>query len=254
VLRESEINIKRNIRNYWHKRSKTYDKFPAADSEEEEKAAYSNVLKRFFNGNSREILDVGTGTGFMAMILAEMGHKTTGIDITEAMLEEARHKACGNSHGASFQIGDAENLPFGDASFDAIVCRYLLWTLPDPRMALNEWHRVIRPGGMIICVEGQWSHNSLKGRLKKMSRKLGILLYEKTNPRQLGYDNETNKRLLFRSGFVPEQAIALFQEGGLVNISTELLTDIRNIQARNMPLLYRLALPPPTFLIKGERR
>ena len=248
------MEIKANISAYWHKRSNTYDKFPISRAEEEEKTAYCSVLKKFFNGNRLKVLDVGTGTGFVALMLAEMGHDTIGLDLTEGMLERARQKARGNGHRVSFQLGDAENLPFDDASFDAIVCRYLLWTLPDPWRALGEWYRVIKPGGSILCIEGQWQDSSLKGRLKRLIRQLGILLYEKTNPRKLGYDKKTANRLPFRSGLTPEEAIGLFRAKGLTNISTERLTDVRDIQARNMPLLYRVAMPPSTFLIKGERR
>ena len=248
------MKIKANISTYWHKRSNTYDKFPVSRSVEEEKGAYCSVLKGFFNGNKLKILDVGTGTGFMALMLAEMGHDTTGLDLTESMLERARQKTRGNGHRVNFQLGDAENLPFDDDFFDAVVCRYLLWTLPDPWRALGEWYRVIKPGGSIICIEGQWRDSSLKGRLKRLSRQLGILLYEKTNPRKLGYDKKTANRLPFRSGLTPEEAIGLFRAKGLTNISTERLTDVRDIQARNMPLLYRVAMPPSTFLIKGERR
>jgi len=248
------MEIKTNISAYWHKRSNTYDKFPISRSEDEEKTAYCSALKRFFNGNRLKVLDVGTGTGFMALMLAEMGHETTALDLTEGMLEKARQKVRGNGHRVSFQLGDAENLPFDDASFDAIVCRYLLWTLPDPWKALGEWHRVIKPGGSIICIEGQWQDSSLKGRLKRLSRQLGILLYEKTNPRKLGYDGEINSRLPFHGGLTPEKANGLFQEKGLTNISIEKLTNVRNIQARSMPLLYRVAMPPSAFLIKGERR
>ena len=163
MLREFERDIKGDVSTYWTKRSNTYDVFPVPNSEEDERAAYCSVLKRFYNGNRLEILDVGTGTGFMALMLAEMGHKTTGLDITEAMLDKARQKANGNNQRISFQVGDAENLPFDDASFDAIVSRYLIWTLPDPLRALREWLRVIRPGGTIICIEGQWKDDSLKG-------------------------------------------------------------------------------------------
>lgn len=253
MLEVFERDIKGYINSYWNRRSSTYDVFPVSQSEEAEKSAYRSVLSKFYNGNSLEILDVGTGTGFMALMLAEMGHNITGMDSSEGMLEKARRKVNGNGQRVSFQIGDAENLPFEDASFDSIVSRYLLWTLPDPWKALKEWHRVVRPGGTIICIEGQWRDVSLKGKLKKISKQLGILFYEKANPCKLGYDNETNESLPFSSGLISEKAIDLFSECGFVNISTEPLVDIRNIQANNMPLLYRLALPPPTLLIKGER-
>jgi ubiquinone/menaquinone biosynthesis C-methylase UbiE len=248
------MEIKAGISAYWHTRSDTYDKFPAPRSEEDERAAYFSVLKRSVNGAGLKVLDVGTGTGFIALMMAEMGHEITGLDLTESMLEKARRRTNGNGHLINFRIGDAEDLPFEDDSFDAVVCRYLLWTLPDPWKALGEWYRVTRPGGSILCIEGQWRNNSLKGRLKKLSRRLGILLYEKTDPRTLGYDKQTAGRLPFSDGLAPGEAAALFRDTGLINVSIETLSDIRDIQARNMPLLYRLAMSPAPFLIKGEKR
>lgn len=224
---EFGVEIKISIYAYWHMRSNTYDKFPISRSEDEKKTAYCSVLKRFINGDKLKVLDVGTGTGFLALMLAQMGYDTIGLDLTEGMLEKARQKVAGNGYRVSFKLGDAENLPFDDASFDAIVCRYLLWTLPDPWRALSGWRRAIKPGGSIICIEGQWQNSSLKGRLK---------------------------RLPFHNGLTPEDTIGLFQESGLTNITTETLSNVRNVQARNMPLFYRMAIPPPLFLIKGERR
>lgn len=248
------MDIKANISAYWHSRSNTYDKFPVSHAEAQEQTAYRSVLEKFLNGHRLRVLDVGTGTGFMASMLAEMGHDVVGLDMAEGMLEKARHKVRGNGHRVTFQFGDAENLPFDDDSFDAIVSRYLLWTLPEPRRALGEWCRVVRPGGSIICIEGPWRYTSLKGRLKRLSRQLGILLYDRANPHKLGYDKETANQLPFRNGLTLEEAIGLFREKDLTNIASETLSDVRNIQARNMPLLYRLAMSPPTFLIKGEKR
>lgn len=248
------MEIKNSVSAYWHTRSSTYDKYPVSRSEAEEREAYRGVLAGHFNGHSLRILDVGTGTGFIALMLAEMGHEVTGLDLTEGMLDMARRRTRENTHPVNFQIGDAENLSFEDSSYDAVVCRYLLWTLPDPWKALREWHRVLRPEGSIICIEGKWQNSSLKGRLKRLSRYLGILLYEKANPWKLGYDKKTSGQLPFRNGFTPEEMTALFRETGLDNISIEILSGIRNIQAGNMPLLYRLALSPATFLIKGKKR
>lgn len=253
VSERFSVDIKANISAYWHGRSSTYDKFPASHSEVQEKMAYRCVLEGFVNGHGLKILDIGTGTGFMASILAEMGHEIIGLDMAEGMLEKARQKTQGNGHRVSFQLGDAEDLPFEGASFDTVVCRYLLWTLPEPRRALGEWCRVVRPGGSIICIEGPWRYTSIKGRLKRLSRQLGILFHDRANPRKLGYDRETADRLPFRNGLTLEEATGLFREKGLTNIASETLSEVRNIQARNMPLLYRLAMSPPTFLIKGEK-
>jgi ubiquinone/menaquinone biosynthesis C-methylase UbiE len=247
------MEIKGNIKLYWNTRSATYDKYPVSRSEEEERSAYRDVLKRSLSGNRLKILDVGTGTGFIALILSEMGHKITGIDIAEKMLEIARQKTRGNGHNVSFQLGDVESLSFDNTSFDVVVCRYLLWTLPNPWEALNEWHRVVKPGGSILCIEGKWHDSSLRDRFKRFNRQMGLLLYERANPRKLGYNKRISNQLPFCNGLTPEEAAELFKRKGLTDISIEMLSDIRNIQAHNMPLLYKLAMPPATFLIRGKR-
>jgi len=254
MLTESGMDIKASIGSYWHSRSDTYDKFPASKSEEEEKVAYRSVMQKCFKENGLRILDVGTGTGFIALMLAEMGHEPTGLDMAEGMIDKARRKASEYGYRVKFQLGDAENLPFANAFFDAVICRYLLWTLPNPWKALSEWIRVIKPDGKIVGIEGKWGDCSLKGVFKRLSRQLGILLYEKSNPRKLGYDSETTRKLPLCNGLTPEKAIRLFEGKGLGDISVEILNEVRDIQARNMPFLYRAALPPPTFLIKGNRK
>jgi ubiquinone/menaquinone biosynthesis C-methylase UbiE len=99
-----------------------------------------------------DVLDVGTGTGFVATIAAGLGHRVTGTDLSEPMLAEARR----SQPTISFVRGDAVAPAFTNGSFDAIVSRHLFWTLRDPAAALAAWHRLLRPGGRVVVIDGFW--------------------------------------------------------------------------------------------------
>ena len=78
------------------------------------------------------------------------------VDLAEEMLQAARAKAGAAGCRVDFRRADAERLPFDDASFDLVVERHVLWTLPDPLGALAEWGRVLRSGGRLVLIEGDW--------------------------------------------------------------------------------------------------
>lgn len=248
------MQIKQEIKDYWHKRSKAYDKWHLARSEEE-KLAYKKVLGKVLGNGNLNILDVGCGTGFVALLLAEMGHEVAALDITEGMMEKAKTHARESGLSIRFEIGDADNLPFDDESFDTVVCRWLFWTLPDHLRAMKEWVRVTRHGGKILVIDGKWRDlSSLTGLLKEICRGLGTIVYEKKFPWNYGYRKEVNSLLPTRDGVTSDDAVRIFQQAGLSNISLEMLNEIRAIQFRTAPLLYKPAYFHPTFLIKGERR
>lgn len=102
------------------------------------------------------VLDVGTGPGTMAFILAELGHNVTGIDLSEGMVEKAMEHAMKFNLPVKFRQGDAENLPFEDESFDAVVNRAVLWTISNPEKAIAEWWRVLRTDGKLVIIDGSW--------------------------------------------------------------------------------------------------
>ncbi|MDU6012001.1 MAG: methyltransferase domain-containing protein [Slackia sp.] len=95
------------------------------------------------------VLDVGCGTGPVIELLAKKYPEKhfVGLDITPAMIEAARSKGLLN---AEFVVGDAENLPFGDGGFDAVLCSNSFHHYPNPGAFLREAHRVLRPGGKLI--------------------------------------------------------------------------------------------------------
>jgi len=100
-----------------------------------------------------DVLDLGTGTGFSALIAASLGHDVVGIDLAGGMLEIARELAAGHGLRVRFEEGDAVAPPFGEATFDAITCRHLLWTLRDAEHALSNWRRLLRPGGRVVALD-----------------------------------------------------------------------------------------------------
>lgn len=109
--------------------------------------AWKGLLIEVLGDRELRVLDVGTGTGFIALLLAELGHEVIGVDISEEMLRIAREKARKlNIENVEFHLADAEELPFPDNTFDAVVARHVIWALPNPEKAYSEWKRVLRPG------------------------------------------------------------------------------------------------------------
>jgi SAM-dependent methyltransferase len=103
-----------------------------------------------------DVLDVATGTGYVALTAASLGHRVTAIDLAPAMLEELRAKAVAQRLAVDARVDDAVAPGFAPASFDAVTSRHLLWTLREPATALANWRQLLRPGGRLVAVDGCW--------------------------------------------------------------------------------------------------
>jgi SAM-dependent methyltransferase len=89
-------------------------------------------------------------------VLAELGHAVTGIDLSPAMISLAEAKAAAAGYPIAFQIMDAAFPQFPLQLFDVLVCRHLLWALPEPAQVLRRWIALLKPGGRLVLVEGYW--------------------------------------------------------------------------------------------------
>lgn len=122
----------------------------------------------------RTLLDVGCGAGHWGLtMLARMAQDAslTGVDAEPAFLWQARERAAkqGQSPRCTFEVGCAEALPFPDASFDVVTCQTVLIHVADPSVAIAEFVRVLRPGGVLITVEP----DNLAGALALLGTSLG---------------------------------------------------------------------------------
>lgn len=138
-------------------------------------------------------------------------------------------------------MGDAENLSFDDESFDAVISRHLLWTLPNPKKAVEEWVRVVRRGGRVIAIDGKWLGTSAKAKLRRLIGRLGIAIYERRIPWREHYSREINSMFPFYGGSEPEKIVELFRSAGLADISVVDLRWVRKRMLETQPFVYRFA-------------
>ena len=103
-----------------------------------------------------EVLDVGSGTGYVALAAASLGHRVTAIDLAPAMVDVLVDYATARGLSVDARIGDAVEPDFPPASFDVVTSRHLLWTLRQPARAMANWRELLRPGGRLVAVDGFW--------------------------------------------------------------------------------------------------
>lgn len=152
------MEIGQRVKDYWTQRSHDFGTVRKNELENEMGQRWLHEIQRFLpEGRSLNILDVGTGTGFFAILLAEKGHRVEGIDLTPAMLEEARTLAKQRNLDITFREMDAQNLAYPDGTFDVVISRNLTWTLPDPERAYASWFRVLKPGGVLLNFDAEYA-------------------------------------------------------------------------------------------------
>lgn len=150
--------IKHRVAHYWSHRAEDFEiqRLREFDSEKRERWI-KEFCKYLPMGKPLRILDIGTGTGFFACILAAEGHETIGIDLTPDMVRHAEHMASVLGLDVGFRIMDAEKPEFEPESFDVLVTRNLTWTLPHVGKAYREWYRLLKSGGVLINFDADYN-------------------------------------------------------------------------------------------------
>lgn len=146
-----------DIRRYWDDFAAEYDSYPdhgLLDSDT--RSAWKDLLRTWLPTTPSLVADLACGTGTMSVLMAELGHRVQGVDLSAQMVQLAQAKAAPFGSAIEVQQGDAGDPPFEPGSVDVVFARHILWTLPDPTAALQRWAALLRPGGRMVLVEGRW--------------------------------------------------------------------------------------------------
>jgi SAM-dependent methyltransferase len=118
--------------------------------------AWRELLLERLPGAPSRVADLGCGTGTLSLLLADAGHRVDGVDFSPEMVRRAVAKA-GGRNDVRLVVGDAASPPLAAAAYDVVLCRHVLWAMPDPAAALRTWLDLLAPGGRLVLVEGRWS-------------------------------------------------------------------------------------------------
>lgn len=155
--------LKEEIHAYWTQRAEGYSEYNQQEMADARRSMWKNkllsLLEENFPGKKPEelkVLDVGTGPGFFALLLAEAGYQVTAADVTEEMLKEAKKNTGVFAEKITWKLSDAQKLELEDCTFDAVFSRNVTWNLENPGQAYEEWIRVLKPGGLLCNFDADW--------------------------------------------------------------------------------------------------
>lgn len=139
----------------WDAEAPTFDEAPDHGLREPAvRAAWRDLLLGVLPPAPADVVDLGCGTGSLALLLHEEGYAVRGLDVSPAMVALARRKLGGT--GVDVRLGDAADPGLAPASHDVVLCRHVLWALPDQEAVVHRWAAALRPGGRLVLVEGDW--------------------------------------------------------------------------------------------------
>lgn len=246
--------LKRTIRENWNQHAKDYDaQYLHGLKSHAEKIAWLKFLRDLIPAPQQEILDVGTGTGFLALLLAEQGHRCKGIDLSPGMLAEAISKSDAAGLSVQFAIGDAEQLTDEESDhYDIVINRHILWTMPHPTKAIEEWVRVLKPGGRLIVIDGDWFYHSFHNDLQIFLGKLLTMISGGGNLFVASSQN-LHEQLPMTKPKNAKNAAKLLENAGL-SVTVQGVPDVRKAERAGMPLRERLLNPHKRIVLIGQKQ
>lgn len=154
-------DIKERIANYWNKRAKDFKNQSIVEMQNNRYEEWMEIItSQLPKDKLLKVLDIGTGAGYMAMLLASKGHSVTGVDLCAEMIAAAKEASSALDLQIEFFQQDAEKLQFPVESFDLIITRNLTWTLPNLDKDYALWYSFLKPGGLLMNFDADYGQTT----------------------------------------------------------------------------------------------
>lgn len=245
--------LKRELTRAWDAGAATYDATPRHGIlHDDEWAAWRRLVAAILGDPAHaavprlRVLDVGTGTGVIALLAADLGHEVTGLDISEAMLERARANGAASGRTVEWMVGDAENVSWARHRYDALISRHLLWTLPHPDRALASWRDAVKPGGLVAAIDGYVPRRPFL--VERATELAGRILELRAGGSDHAYDPATAQRLPLRRQTGTQAIARLMTAAGLERVRVRSLREVDRVERGHLSVLARLADPWRSYL------
>lgn len=235
-------SLAEEIRDYWSRRAETFDlAFGHHIAPGAEAGAWAAPMRDHLGPAPLRVLELACGTGEVTQLLHGLGHDVTALDFSETMLAKARAKHAGKPR-LRFLLADAQNTMEPAGSYDAVVCRHLVWTLTRPEAAFAEWFRLLRPGGRLLVYDGDWARPTPAGRWAARV----LALWDRIAP-DPHYDGALSDRhgaimrqLPFGDGLTYERLAPMLEAAGFRDLARIGHEPIARAQRSSQPLRNRL--------------
>lgn|SRR5487761_509982 len=241
------------IRRYWDDDAATYDDAPQHRPRSPMvQAAWTAALESALPRAPARVLDCGAGTGFLTLIAARLGHAVTALDLSPAMVDRLKARARLEGLEVDTMVGSATEPPGDGASYDVVMERHLLWTLPDPGAALRAWRGAVGASATLVLVESLW------GAVDPLERRRATLRRALHRVRALPpehhaeYEQGMRQSLPLGTGTHPSRLIELVTDSGWQVPTLRRLADVEWAERTELPLPERLLGVPPRFVVTGR--
>ena len=207
-------------------------------------AAWRATLRRLLPDPPVSVLDAGAGTGFVSLMLADLGYQVTAVDLSEQMLAVLRSKAERRRLNVRTVHADAAHPP-SDEVFDAVVERNLIWTLPEPDAALAAW-RDAAPAGRLVLIEATWGGKTrgvaaFQARARGLRARVLARRIQGTKPHQHdNYPGNIVGALPYVNGILPTEAVCLVENSPWGPARLEWLSDVERAVTSDRSPLFQL--------------